>query len=117
MSRKRKFRELKTSDEQKALLEKSAPKSTQHVTKWSLNKDRFHFRISDHCIVRTFSTGLTGTEIKAATRLFRMIVLPGIKVHTRDRFASCHELLRHFLTICKAFILRQVSFAGCRLKM
>ena len=37
MLRKRTFRELKTADEEKALLEKSVPKSTQYVTKWSLH--------------------------------------------------------------------------------
>ena len=35
MLRKRKFRELKTADEEKALLEKSFPKSTRYVTNWS----------------------------------------------------------------------------------
>ena len=37
MPPKRKFRKLKTADEEKALLEKSVPKSTRYVTKWSLN--------------------------------------------------------------------------------
>ena len=38
MPPKRKFRELKTADEEKALLEKSVPKSTRYrVTKWSFN--------------------------------------------------------------------------------
>ena len=37
MRPKRKFRELKTADEEKALLEKSIPKSTRYVTKWSFN--------------------------------------------------------------------------------
>ena len=37
MLRKRKFRELKTAHEGKALLEKSAPKSTWYDTKWSFN--------------------------------------------------------------------------------
>ena len=38
MPPKRKFRELKTADEEKALLEKSIPKSTRYrVTKWSFN--------------------------------------------------------------------------------
>ena len=37
MPPKRKFRELKTADEEKALLETSVPKSTRYVTKWSFN--------------------------------------------------------------------------------
>ena len=37
MMRKRKFRESKTADEEKAPLEKSAPESTRYVTRWSLN--------------------------------------------------------------------------------
>ena len=37
MPPKRKFREMKTADEEKALLEKSVPKSTRYVTKWSFN--------------------------------------------------------------------------------
>ena len=37
MPPKRKFREWKTADEEKALLEKSVPKSTRYVTKWSFN--------------------------------------------------------------------------------
>ena len=37
MLRKRKFRELKTADEEKALLKKSVPKSTRDVSKWSFN--------------------------------------------------------------------------------
>ena len=37
MSPKRKFRELKTADEEKALLGKSVPKSTRYVKKWSFN--------------------------------------------------------------------------------
>ena len=37
MPPKRKFRELKTADEEKALLEKSVPKSTRYVKKWSFN--------------------------------------------------------------------------------
>ena len=37
MPPKRKFRELKTADEEKALLEISVPKSTRYVTKWSFN--------------------------------------------------------------------------------
>ena len=37
MPPKRKFRELKTADGEKALLEKSVPKSTRYVTKWSFN--------------------------------------------------------------------------------
>ena len=37
MPSKRKFRELKTTDEEKALLEKSVPKSTRYVTKWTFN--------------------------------------------------------------------------------
>ena len=37
MPPERKFRELKTADEEKALLEKSVPKSTRYATKWSLN--------------------------------------------------------------------------------
>ena len=36
-SPKRKFRELKTANEEKALLENSVPKSTRYVTKWSFN--------------------------------------------------------------------------------
>ena len=35
MPPKRKFRELKTDDEEKTLLEKTVPKSTRYVTKWS----------------------------------------------------------------------------------
>ena len=35
MLRKRKFRELKTADEEKALSEKFFPKSTRYVTNWS----------------------------------------------------------------------------------
>ena len=35
--RKRKLRKLKTADEEKALLEKSFPKSTRYVTNWSFN--------------------------------------------------------------------------------
>ena len=37
MPPKRKFRELKTADEEKELLEKSVPNSTRYVTKWSFN--------------------------------------------------------------------------------
>ena len=37
MPPKRKFRELKTADEEKTLLEKSVPKSTGYVPKWSFN--------------------------------------------------------------------------------
>ena len=37
MLRERKFTELKTADEKKALLEKSFPKSTPYVTNWSFN--------------------------------------------------------------------------------
>ena len=37
MPPKRKFRELKTAEEEKALLVKSVPKSTRYVTKWSFN--------------------------------------------------------------------------------
>ena len=37
MPPKRKFRESKTGDEEKELLEKSVPKSTRYVTKWSFN--------------------------------------------------------------------------------
>ena len=37
MLRKRKFRELKTADEDKAMLEKSSPKSTRYVTNWSFS--------------------------------------------------------------------------------
>ena len=37
MPPKRNFRELKTADEEKAQLEKSVPKSTRYVTKWSFN--------------------------------------------------------------------------------
>ena len=37
MPPKRKFRELKTADEEKALLGKSVPKSIRYVTKWSFN--------------------------------------------------------------------------------
>ena len=33
----RKFRELKTADEEKALLKKSSPKSTRYGTNWSFN--------------------------------------------------------------------------------
>ena len=39
MPRKTKFRELNTSDEEKALLQESVQKLSQYVTKWSLNKD------------------------------------------------------------------------------
>lgn len=39
MSRKAKFGELKTSDEEKALLQKSVRKLSQYVAKRSLNKD------------------------------------------------------------------------------
>ena len=35
MPPKRKFRELKTGDEEKEFLEKCIPKSTRYVTKWS----------------------------------------------------------------------------------
>jgi len=37
MPPKRKFRELKTVEEEKALLVKSVPKWTRYVTKWSFN--------------------------------------------------------------------------------
>ena len=37
ISRKRKFKELETANEEQALLEKSVPKSTRYVTKWSFN--------------------------------------------------------------------------------
>ena len=37
MPPKKKFRELKTADEEKALLEKSVPKSTGYERKWSFN--------------------------------------------------------------------------------
>ena len=37
MLRERKFRELKTANEEKALLKKSFPKSTRYGTNWSFN--------------------------------------------------------------------------------
>ena len=37
MPRKRKFRELKTDNDEKAQLENSVPKSTRYVTKWTSN--------------------------------------------------------------------------------
>ena len=42
---KRKFREVKTANEEKALLEIPTPKSTRYVTKWSFN-------ISALCIIQ-----------------------------------------------------------------
>ena len=63
MSCKRKFTELKTADEEKALLKKSVPKSTRYFSKWSL------YKLFAHSVPHS-----PGTETKAATRLFKMNV-------------------------------------------
>jgi len=63
MSCKRKLTELKTVNEEKALSEKSVPKSSRYVTKLSFN--RLFAPLVPHP---------PGTETKAATRLFKMSI-------------------------------------------
>ena len=61
MSCKRKFRELKTADEEKALLEKS--KINTIVTEWSC------YKLFAHSALHS-----PGTKTKAASRHFKMNV-------------------------------------------
>ena len=83
----------------KRLLYKDHELSLYKDHEWCLYKDRFHLRFSDNCIVCTFSPVPPCDWNQSRHQAFHNDRrLPGIKVHSRDRFASCDRLICSWIT-------------------